>query len=156
MRKKVRAKGRTVRITHTNNLYRRRTAWPAASVVRRSSPTRTTKRIAPEKSFFVLHDCYGTCIPGLEVAYDNEGSSGHGWRLDSKICEVLALTARAFCGSISLQIEIDSHNCSQIFSFAFAVMDFSAWCDTLSALTGRRALCKTGNNWEYFRAIGEC
>ena len=81
-------------------------------MVRRSSPTRTTKRIAPEKSFFVLHDCYGTCIPGLEVAYDNEGSSGHGWRLDSKICEVLALTARAFCGSISLQIEIDSHNCS--------------------------------------------
>lgn len=64
-----------------------------------------------QKSFFVLHDCYA-CIPGLEFAYDNEGSSGHGWRLDSKICEVLALTARAFCGSISLQIEIDSHNTS--------------------------------------------
>lgn len=45
---------------------------------------------------------------GLEFAYDNEGSSGHGWRLGSKICEVFALTARAFCGPISLQIEIDS------------------------------------------------
>lgn len=73
---------------------------------------RTTKCIAPEKSFFILHDCYGACIRGLEFAYDNEGSSGHGWRLDSKICEVFALTARAFCGSISLQIEIDSHNTS--------------------------------------------
>ena len=93
---------------------RRRTVWPAASAVRRSSPTRTTKRIAPEKSFLVLHDGYGACIPGLEFAYDNDGSSGHGWRLDFKIREVFALTARAFCGSISLQIEIDSHNTSQL------------------------------------------
>lgn len=46
-------------------------------------------------------------------AYDNDGSSGHGWRLDLKICEVFALTARALCGSISLQIEIDSHNTSK-------------------------------------------
>ena len=118
-KKKVRKRIFLFGFTQINKFYRR-TAWPAASVVRRSSPTRTTKRIAPEKSFFVLHDCYGTCIPGLEVAYDNEGSSGHGWRLDSKICEVLALTARAFCGSISLQIEIDSHNCSQMLAFAFA------------------------------------
>jgi hypothetical protein len=146
MRKKKVCRKRSYLVFTQTNKFHRRTAWPAASAERRSSPTRTTKRIAPEKSFFVLHDCYGTCIPGLEVAYDNEGSSGHGWRLDSKICEVLALTARAFCGSISLQIEIDSHNCSQTLAFAFAVMDSSTRCDTLSALTGRRALCKTGNN----------
>lgn len=74
---------------------------------------RTTKRIALPKSLSLfLHDGYGACIPGLEFAYDNDGSSGHGRRLDLKICEVFALTARAVCGSISLQIEIDSYNTS--------------------------------------------
>lgn len=115
---------RSKRLQFTDTFYRRRrSVWPAASVVRRSSPTRTTKCIAPEKSSFVLHDCYGACIPGLEFAYDNEGSSGHGWRLDSKICEVFALTARALCGSIIA----DRNRFPQYFTItSFVVRDASA------------------------------
>lgn len=64
-------------------------------------------------------------------AYDNDGSSGHGWRLDLKICEVFALTARALCGSISLQIEIDSHNTSQLRLLPVVILCF------------RNDICKT-------------
>ena len=51
---------------HPRCARRRRTAWPAASVVRRCSPTRTTKQFVPDKSFsFLVHGrdgCDRSCI----------------------------------------------------------------------------------------------
>lgn len=44
---------------------RRRTAWPAASVVRRSSLTRTTRRVAPTKAFL---SCFMGARNAIEVA----------------------------------------------------------------------------------------
>jgi hypothetical protein len=45
---------------------RRRTAWPAASVVRRSSLTRTTKRIAPSQKLAFFLDSYDCDVHGCD------------------------------------------------------------------------------------------
>jgi hypothetical protein len=48
-------------------------------------------------------------------AYDNDGSSSHGWRLDLKICEVFALTAR----TLRFDLVADRNRFPQHFKFRF-------------------------------------